>query len=293
MMRLAQPGDVPRLKEIWALCFGDSAEYIDFYFAHRFVPEQVMVHEEDEISAMLSMLPLTLYTAGGADPAIYIYAVATHPDYQRLGIGGRLLIHTHDYLQRQGVALSVLVPSSDKLFAYYRRFAFDKRLDVVEQRYFTGDLSAATENPITPGAVGKLVPLSLSDFILQRRRFLSPQKSYFHWDEAALEYQFQVSGMTGGIFQLDLADCSSIYPDCSGYVVVEKDSDTIYIKETSFPACQAFAVAASVQHEFDGSSCCIRFPATEPSPLVRPFALASLYKETIELSGTYFGLVLD
>ena len=288
MMRLAAPGDVPRLKEIWALCFGDSAAYIDFYFAHRFIPEQVMVYEEDEISAMLSMLPLTLRTANGTVPAIYIYAVATHPDYQKHGIGGRLLMHTHDYLQRQDVALSVLVPSSDKLFSYYSRCAFDQQLDIIERQYFVADIPI-----VAAGVSGKLVPLSLPDFILQRQKFLSSQDSCFDWNEAALDYQFRVSCMTGGVFQLNLADCSSAHPYRSGYVVVEKDSRTIYIKETSFAASQVSAAAAYVLREFGGTSCFVRAPATEPSPFARPFAMASLYKEAVDLSGTYFGLVLD
>ena len=119
MIRLATAKDLPRLKEIWQLCFGDDDAYTDMYFTHRFQPEQVMVYDEGpRVTAMLSMLPLTLRTPFAMYPAIYIYGVATHPDYTRRGICGQLLQYTHAYLKRQGIALSVLVPSSDKLFTY-------------------------------------------------------------------------------------------------------------------------------------------------------------------------------
>ena len=291
MVRLAVPDDTQRLKEIWALCFEDSAEYIDLYFTYRFRPGTMMVFEETDISAMLSMLPLTLCTSRETYPAAYIYAVATHPDYQRRGICGQLLAKTHDYLKQQGVALSILVPSSKELFSYYRRYAYDKQLDVFEQKFLADDL---------PATSGKHTSLSLQDFSRHRQAFLSNLSDRFVWDEAALDYQLRVSTMSGGVFYLETENQAG-HPNYTGYVVAEKYGDTVYLKETSFPQDQLEKAAGYTLQVLGGTSCVVRAPAIQSSytlqssmqPFVRPFALASCYEEISDLSEAYLSLVLD
>ena len=225
MIRLAVPGDIPLLKALWKRCFGDDDEYIDLFFTQRFSPDTVMVYDEGSIRAMLSMLPLTLRTSSkGEFPAVYIYAVATHPDFQHKGICGRLLTHTHNFLRSRGVALSVLVPSSAELFSYYRRYAFDKQLDICEQRYSVETRSATPVAPTAPAPPtspvlfappafpaspvapaspvmsGSLTPLSAQEFTQMRREYLLAQKSCFLWDETALAFQRQISNISGGVF---------------------------------------------------------------------------------------------
>ena len=43
IIRFANKTDIPQLKSIWKVCFGDSDEYIDFFFDHMFKPENAVV----------------------------------------------------------------------------------------------------------------------------------------------------------------------------------------------------------------------------------------------------------
>ena len=51
MIRFADEKDIPQLKEIWHISFGDSKEYIDMFMEQQFKNAKTVVYEEDsEIS---------------------------------------------------------------------------------------------------------------------------------------------------------------------------------------------------------------------------------------------------
>ena len=106
-----------QLKQLWMQAFGDSEPSTDYYFSHIHQNNRMLVDMEGQtVCAMLTMLPLTLYTAGKALPARYIYAVATQKAFRGQGRSTRLLQYAHTYMKQQGVAVSLLVPASDSLF---------------------------------------------------------------------------------------------------------------------------------------------------------------------------------
>lgn len=41
-IRFAKMGETVRQKEIWKLCFGDSEQYIDFYYANRYKEDETL-----------------------------------------------------------------------------------------------------------------------------------------------------------------------------------------------------------------------------------------------------------
>jgi hypothetical protein len=42
-IRTSQLSEVPRLKELWKLAFGDADSYIDHFFRQYYRPERVLV----------------------------------------------------------------------------------------------------------------------------------------------------------------------------------------------------------------------------------------------------------
>ena len=87
MLDFAQPEDLDALKALWLACFGGPAEYLDFYYSRRFVPGDTLVWREE--GRPVSMMTLMRVRRGGED-GVYIYAVATLPEYRGRGLMRRL-----------------------------------------------------------------------------------------------------------------------------------------------------------------------------------------------------------
>ncbi|MGE5453636.1 MAG: GNAT family N-acetyltransferase, partial [Methylocystaceae bacterium] len=122
-IRLAHQGETDRQKEIWQLCFGDSDSYIDFFYANRYQEDETLLLLQDrEIMAMLTMIPVTVIAADGQSfDSTMLYAIATHPKYQNRGFATQLMNYANQHLGGQKKVFSVLVPSGEKLFNFYRK----------------------------------------------------------------------------------------------------------------------------------------------------------------------------
>ena len=76
-LRASRREEVPRLKELWKLAFGDEDSYIDFFFERLYTPERMVLLAEDGVPmTMLALLPMTFSNRDG-EPArmSYIYAL--------------------------------------------------------------------------------------------------------------------------------------------------------------------------------------------------------------------------
>lgn len=125
MIRTAQESDIPRLKQIWQVCFGDSDSYIDFFFQNAFRPESTLLLEEDGLPcSMFFLLDSTLVLKGHEYPAAYLYAAATLPEYRGHGYMGQLIRYAGRFCAERGWDYIVLVPAEKELWAYYSKFGF-------------------------------------------------------------------------------------------------------------------------------------------------------------------------
>ena len=123
--RTGLPADVPGLKALWALCFGDDPGYIDRYFEDLFLPEYMAVCADGPVPvSMVAFLPFTLRAPAGDAPCAYLYAMATHPQYQGRGLGQALLRFAHSYGREQGWRGLTLVPADQGLFQFYAKAEF-------------------------------------------------------------------------------------------------------------------------------------------------------------------------
>ncbi|AET68371.1 putative acetyltransferase [Desulfosporosinus orientis DSM 765] len=133
-IRLSQRGDILRQKEIWKLCFGDSDDFIDFYYAQRYKEEEtaVLLHN-NEIITMLTMIPVkTVFPDKRMVNTAMLYAVATHPSHRNKGFAGQLLNFSNQYLKDRKIELSVLVPANRKLFDYYPKQGYEEGFYIQE-----------------------------------------------------------------------------------------------------------------------------------------------------------------
>ena len=78
LIRKEKFSDKDQVKKLWNICFGDTAEFTDWFFAERFLPEYGIVAEENGIiTAAMQGWPYTLNIRGQDIPAVMLAGVST------------------------------------------------------------------------------------------------------------------------------------------------------------------------------------------------------------------------
>ena len=141
-LRTSQVQDVPRLRELWKLAFGDEDGYIDHFFQRYYTPERMLVLEENNVvQAMTAWFDMPLVSARGAVyPSAYLYAVATHPDCRGRGLAGQLLSFADRWLKEQGFVCVTTVPARPDLHIFFGKNGFEEAF-VLETRAQLVDIS--------------------------------------------------------------------------------------------------------------------------------------------------------
>ena len=106
--RPANDADIPQLKALWKLVFGDTDQLIDSFFSHLYPDCRTAVIEEG------GTIVSTAY-AVALENCRYIYAVATHPDRRGQGYGEVVT------MAAAGGEPVYLYPASEGLRGWYQR----------------------------------------------------------------------------------------------------------------------------------------------------------------------------
>lgn len=262
-----------RLSALWEKTFGDSREYIDLFLENCLPNAEAFGAVEDEkLIAMLFLLPMKVRSGEKSFPASYIYAVATEPEFQNMGISTMLLSEVHEYLRKKKTALSVLVPASEELFHFYSARGFETNFHL--DRFIFERSTHDTD-----------VVLSETSLLLEkstRDAFFSRAELYCEYDESQLSYREKEVLFLGGkilSFSLDKKH---------GYAVCFPDADRVYVKEFCFEysekvldAIADFFASEKLEVRMMGKTC--------------PFAQSFIYQNDplLKSSSGYISLVLD
>lgn len=180
-------------KAIWLACFpGDTPEVPERFFRDVVGPEEGLVYRIDgRPVSMVFMLPAALAGEGERLPIQYIYAAATHPDYQRRGIFAELLRAALGKARAQGAAASFLHPGEPGLADYYARFGY--------RPYFTASRTLLAAAERGDGAGGSWTPVSAREYTALRRDYLSRRAGdYVDWPERLMAYAVSTAESAGG-----------------------------------------------------------------------------------------------
>lgn len=221
-IRFAKKGETARQKEIWKLCFGDSDEYIDFYFANRYKEDETLLLQDGEIAAMLTMLPIRVVTSTGRSlKSAMLYAIATHPQYQHRGYATRMIEFVRRYLKKRGDYFSVLVPSGRQLFEFYRHQGYQDGFYIREVSFDRQKLKSL----LTGSFHCTIMSVSPQEYNRKREKQLSG-KRYVAYSIEDISYQKKLSQQSGAdIYGLDI-------DGVQGCAVIEKlNVDKVMIKE--------------------------------------------------------------
>lgn len=193
-LRPSTPDDIPRLRELWVLAFGDGGDYLDNFFTNYYQPSRVLVLEQEGvINAMTAWYPSTFYTQ---NPQIgdlrcgYLYAVATHPDCRGQGLASKLLAFCDEYLKEEGYHGVTTVPARPDLHIFFGQNGFHECFYQGEQEILS------TELPTPVGNLA-LAPVTPENYIQLRKNFLR-DIPHVDLDLDGFVYQAGASKLSGG-----------------------------------------------------------------------------------------------
>ena len=167
--RPATSADLPALKALWQVCFGDAEETVDAFLAHSEGATPFAVERAGEIVSALWALPCACDGARAA----YLYAVGTLPAHRGRGLATSLLSFATKSLEGEGISRFWLYPADPALTALYRPLGFEPAAP-----------SHRLTLPAAPGAVA-LCPLTAEE-AAARRAALLQGRGAVEWDAAAL-----------------------------------------------------------------------------------------------------------
>lgn len=242
------PGDLPALSDLWQQCFQETEEDALFFLQNPFRPgETLLLRHEGRPVSMMTLIPARLRNMEGA----YIYAVATHPEYQGRGLMRLLHDEALRFLKTQGARFTCLVPASASLFGLYGKLGYVSRFYRRRQEY-----SRFSPCPVlefhTP-SVAELASLR-ADYLSRLPyglQLLCPDYLYqelIHYGGGAVSFQ------TGGT---------------TGYAAYTRNGPVLYVRECSVSFTQP--LGSSLLYYTGCSRIVLDLPGTDtPVGMYRP-----------------------
>lgn len=167
---------------LWYECFGDEAEYIEFFLER--CPNKLCVGslEDDELVSMLFLLNGEV----NGLPAKYIYAACTAHEFRGRGLMAGLIEYSKNCCAENGIDFIFLVPAEEGLYGYYSRFGFIPKMRRAEIAL--------------KGGSGKLDAVKTTDIkaVAKRRTELLSSVKRFAFDLETTEYTVAEFLYTGG-----------------------------------------------------------------------------------------------
>ena len=160
-MKIDMPSasQIPQLRQLWKLAFGDEDAFIEAFFTHGFSSDRCLcITEADTVTAALYWFP----TQCQGQSIAYLYGVATHPDHRGKGLCRKLMEQTHRHLFCQGYSSVILVPQKEHLRQMYQKMGY-RNCTSLSEFFCTDDPYPAPMHTIDS-----------SEYALLRKDYLSP-----------------------------------------------------------------------------------------------------------------------
>lgn len=193
-LRLSRPEDIPALRALWSLAFGDEGAYVDNFFKTYYRPERMLVLEaEGAVRAMTAWFDTRFVVPGrGTYRAAYLYAVATHPSWRSRGLSGRLLAWADGYFRSLDIPAVTTVPAQPSLHNFFAANGFGECF-----RHFEGALAPRELPPAGAPVLRQAHPAEYG----RVREALLAGLPHIAYPEDALEYQAGCCALgRGGLF---------------------------------------------------------------------------------------------
>lgn len=289
-LRVSRREEIPRLKELWKLAFGDEDRYIDYFFDHLYTPERMILLAEDGIPmTMLALLPMVLSDRWGSPSRMaYIYALATDPAARLKGYGRQLLHYADRYAREKGYHCISTLPAELSLHRFFSTVGF-------HECFATRQAEVLWQHLAQPGEDDLICPTSAQDYLSHRCRLLDGIP-HLACGLELIEYQRGISRMSGAdLYALKVGTLE-------GIAAAERLSeDSVLVKELLIEPSAIPIAAGLIGRELPA----VRYYFRTPAPwtglsgsYIQPFAMMKWYdEERQETWGSdtncYMGIAFD
>ena len=280
MIKFADKSMQPKLKAIWQESFEDDELYLDFFYKNRFTEDNTLVWTEGENPvAMMTFLPAEMIIDGNPYRTKYVYGVATKPEYRGKGISTALVNYANK-LAESNNELLVLVPSSERLFDFYKKCGYSTCFFIKELKINQKEFNQFPKLSYLAANISAEEYKALRD-----NSFM--QDGYVCWDINAIEYVLRENDFCGGT-------TVKITHDSETYILLycQKD-DILFVNETNLSKEIIFSVLSDIAVREECKSVYVRLNESYDLMLdSRPFGM--IYpKICINTSLAYLNLTLD
>lgn len=298
MTRLAKIEDKAALREIWKLCFGDEDSFIDLYFKNvDWINGTAVLLYGSRIISMLTMIPVDMIGKDGDKcRASMLYAIATHPDFQKRGYADQLIEFSNRYLLSNQVETTLLVPAGEELFRFYEKRGYANAFYVREAVLKIDEIAMLAGSD---SSIFRIIPAGPAKYNQIRKRLLAG-RSYVDYRDAELAFQKSMAAMfDADLFAIEAGGSEG----CAYYERISKEE--VIIKEMLIPDEYAAAALKQITELVPAEKYIVRTPAQAGALLggsVRPFGMLRINEKdgksiVAELSedkkNAYLGIAYD
>ena len=263
----SKDSDIPELKKIWKICFGDPDSYIDFFFDNKFrtCKSIIMLDSGKAIGAMY-LMPVSAYECGEVKNGFYGYAIGILPEYRGQGIYSRLDKLIYEYITKHNL-FYILCPANQKLCEYYQSLGFMENAFVSERTVCSTDAKS-----------------SFTVSALSAETYESMRNSHFdniiYWDRSSLEYVLKENVFLGGH--------NLFFEDEGFFVIARKIGNVLKIIESNVSECKIQQITDYLCREYKTKSAVWILPENDTDLHLLYGLSRNLKKENY-----YLNLILD
>lgn len=272
--RLVKESDLEELKEIWKLSFGDDDSFIDLYFQSiDWIKQTAVLLCDGRVVSMLTMIPVDMAGENGEKRrASMLFAIATHPDFQKRGFAERLIEFSNQYLLSMQTAATLLVPAKKELFRFYKKRGYQDGFFVREAVLHLDEIEKLAGPCSLPGRV---TPIEPAEYNRLRRKRLKGH-NYLDYRDEEIFFQKRLSRM----FDADLY--AIMLDGAEGCAYAERISqEEVIVKELLVPEKYLAFAMKKISELIPGEKYIVRTPPCFGEILggtVRPFGMLRVNK---------------
>ena len=171
---------ITQLKKLWALCFDEKQSALDLFFDRNFDNMSAYIaFNNGNVASALYLVNCTL----NGKKSNYLCGASTAPDYRNKGIMSRLIEYALCDAKKSGDVYSLLLPASEGLYSYYKKFGYTENCSAVVQKLNRSQLEKTAEadlKNISSKNVIELQTISMkNDFVLWNESFINFAFDYY------------------------------------------------------------------------------------------------------------------
>ena len=243
LIKTAKKSDETALKRLFLNSFDDTLGFVNMFFAHHFNPDYtICAYDGDRIVAEAHLLPCKI----GDAPAFYAYGICVDAALRGNGIGKRLMEAIKDFAKKENAAI-VLHPENSNLFSFYENAGF----------YPCAEWCFVTKQASATDCI--LSPVTAAEYNAIRNQHF---ENALIWDDNSVEYALSQETFFG------LSHYKVTTENRTDIVLCGKDSDGVFIKETTANGDSLPDIVSAVANKFDSDNVRILLPSGDGEKVI-------------------------